>query len=183
MEIVDIVRSAAWYLGVLDKLDAYLDEDDDEWYTLAQDLLRAFNNVEKQLALEYLPLYEKEYFETETGEVCFDEFSYPVIRIVNVYNEQGEKQAFTLMPYYLRTTPGVLSIEYAYTPYEKDLYEQTDHHLHVAQPLYVYGILAEYYLSRGEFEQAAIWDKKYKDAISATYQTQKGKRMPSRGWV
>ena len=72
MGIVDILRSAAWYLGVLDKLDAYLDEEDDEWYTLAHDLLRAFNNVEKQLALEYLPLYEKEYFETETGEICFD---------------------------------------------------------------------------------------------------------------
>ncbi len=183
MEIVDIIRSAAWYIGVLDLVDAYLQDDEWDGYQTTQDLLRAFNNVEKQLALEYLPLIEKEGFNTETGEIFFEEFSYPVVRIVNVYDQQGEKQPFTLMPTYLQTSKGDLTIEYAYTPYEKDVYDQTDHQLCVAQPLYVFGVLAEYYLAKGAFEEAAVWDKKYKDAISASYRMQKGKRIAGRGWL
>ena len=183
MEIVDIIRSAAWYIGVLNMVDAYLQDDDEDGYLVAQDLLRAFNNVENQLALEYLPLTEKEGFYTETGEVLYEEFSFKVVRIINVYNAQGEKQPFTLMPTYLQTAKGDLTIEYTYTPYEKDIYDQTDHCLCVAQPLYVFGVLAEYYLAKGAFEEAAVWDKKYKDAISASYQMQKGKRIVGRGWL
>ena len=183
MEVIDIIRSAAWYAGALQQVDEYLEENEEEGMQTAQDLLRAFNVMEKQLALEYLPLVEKEEFETEEGEIYFNEFSYPAVRIINVYNEQGEKQAFTLTAWCIQTKPGRGFVEYAYTPYEKDFYDTTDHYLHVAQPLLVFGTLAEYYLARGEFQEAAIWDKKYKDAITQSYQMQKGKQMPSRGWL
>ena len=182
MEVADIIKSAAWYLGVLDRVEEYLDENEEDGEEIARDLLRAFNNMEKHLSLEYLPLYQKEGFDADIGEVYFDELSYPIVRIVNVYNEQGEKQPFTLQPYYLQTAPGVITVEYTYTPYEKDFYDETEHKLNVAQPLYVFGVLMEYYLARGDFEQAAVWEKRYKDAISVSYQMQKGKRMPSRGW-
>ncbi len=183
MEVVDIIRSAAWYAGVLELVDMYLDENEMDGYQATQDFLRAFNNVENQLALEYLPLVQKEAFETETGEVYFGEFSYKLVRIVKVYNEKGEELAFEIMPMYLQTQPGNIIVEYTYTPYEKDVYDTTEHCIYVAQPLYVYGMLAEYYTARGEFQEAAVWDKKYKDAISASYRMQKGKRVAGRRWL
>ena len=182
MDVIDIIRSAAWYAGVLRQVDMNLEEDEEEYKEVADDLLRAYNNVENELALNYLPLVEKEEFETEWGELVFNEFSYRVIHILNVYNEQGEKLKFELRPGCVLTKPGKIWVEYTYTPYEKDFYDTTEHQMFVAAPLFVFGMLAEFYLARGEFEEAAVWDKKYKEAISSSYQMQKGKRMPCRGW-
>lgn len=183
MDVIEIIRSAAWYAGVLDKVDLYLEDEEEEYKQFAHDLLRAYNNVESEIAMNYLPLVEKELFDTEDGELLFDNFSWRVIHILNVYNEQGGKQEFELRPWGVITKPGEIYVEYTYVPDEKDFYDTVSFQPFVAQPLFVFGILAEYYLVRGEFEEAAIWDKKYKDAISLSHQMQKGKRMPSRGWL
>lgn len=37
--------------------------------------------------------------------------------------------------------------------------------------LFAYGIAAEYCLACGLFEEAAVWDKKYKDALTAAYRS------------
>ena len=53
----------------------------------------------------------------------------------------------------------------------------------VSARLMSYGVASEYSLAVGAFEEAALWDKKYKDAISMLYKRGKGGRMPSRRWA
>ena len=102
MEVIELIRNAAWYVGVLEQVDAYLNDDEWEGQGYTQDLLRAFNNVENHLALEYFPLIEKEGFWLEDEDLFFDGFSNQVVHIINVYNDKGEKQdyqVFHKLPY------------------------------------------------------------------------------------
>ena len=90
---------------------------------------------------------------------------------------------FSVFPEYLKTDVGKVKIRYTYTPEEKVIKDDSDYVLYVSQRLFVYGILAEYCLGEGMFEEAAVWDKKYKDAIRAACKAVPCTRIKSRKWV
>ena len=183
MLVVDVVKLAAKNLRILDKLLSYLEEEDEDAKQVADDLLHAFNNVENELALDYFPLYEEEVVQTYNGLMYYMDFSYMPVRILDICDLNGKSVPFQLFPQYLITQPGEICMKYTYLPYAYKTYDdEVEQKLYVSEHLLACGIAAEYCTMHGLFESAAIWDKKYKDAIAATYRMKKGKRMPSRGW-
>ncbi len=150
---------------------------------LAEALLRCFNIVESELAVDYLPLFAEEEMETETGVVYYSELARSAVRVVKVTDAWGNETPFKLFPEYLKTQAGKVKIRYTYAPQEKTLDGSSDFLLYASVRLFAYGIAAEYSLSCGYFEDAAVWDKKYKDAIAAAYRKKPCKRIQSRRWV
>ena len=180
--VKEIVLSAAADVGVYEQVKAYFDGDNDS--TEANKLLRCFNLVESELALDYLPLYAEDTVYTETGTVPYTKLTRHAVRVVEVTDEWENKVAFRLFPEHLKTQAGgTLRIRYAYAPVEKTLHDDSDYHLWVSVRLFSYGVAAEYCLAHGLFEEAAVWDKKYKDAIAAACREKPTRIMQSRRWV
>lgn len=150
---------------------------------LAEALVRCFNIVESELAVDYLPLLFEEEFETETGVVYYSELARSVVRVVKVTDAWGNEAPFKLFPEYLKTQAGQVKVRYTYAPREKTLSDSSDYLLYASVRLFAYGIAAEYSLSCGYFEDAAVWDKKYKDAIAAVYRKKPCRKIQSRRWV
>ena len=148
-----------------------------------ENLLRCFNLIENELALDYLPLYQEEEIDTKTGAVYFSELRSSPVRIMRVEDEWGNSCPFKLFPDYLKTQAGKIVVRYSYLPKEKTINEQSDFVLQVSTRLFAYGMASEYTLSCGRFEEAVIWDKKYKDAISATYKSNPSRKIKARRWV
>lgn len=183
MTVKEILKAAAVELGMADEIDGYLNGVDASGNKVVADLLRCFNLVENELAIDYLPLYAEEEVETDTGAVFFAFLSKPVVRVIRVCDEWGNDAPFRLFPEYIKTQAGKIVVRYTYTPEEKGLEDDCDFPAYASLRLFAYGIASEYSLASGLFEESAVWDKKYKDAIQATYRSSTCRRIRSRRWV
>ena len=183
MTVKEVIFAAAAELGIYKEIQEYLDYGGTEGEKNAELLLTCFNIVENELALDYFPLYAEGEVHSLTGRVEFSSFDRSVIRILRVTDEEGNKLKYTLFPSYLKTEPGTLKIAYTYTPETKAFSDDGDFYLQVSVRLMAYGVAAEYATATGLYEEAAIWDKKYKDAIEAAYRARPAERMRSRRWA
>ena len=183
MTVKECVITAATELGIADEVQEYLDGSSAGGQKNAQLLLTCFNLVENELALDYLPLYAEDEMSSETGKIDFSALSMAAVRILRVSDEWGNSVPFQIFPAYLKTQPGKVRVAYTYTPEEKSMDGESDFKLQASVRLMAYGIAAEYTLATGLFEEYAVWDKKYKEAIDAAYKALPCKRMRSRRWA
>lgn len=180
----DAIVAAATELGIVDEVIAFLESDVETGKEATERLLHCFNLVENELALDYLPLKAETEMETETGVIHFSKLDRDVVRILKVQDEWGNEVPFKVFPEYVKTQQsGIVKITYAYTPKAKKLGEQSDFTLYASARLFAYGMAAQYALEIGSFEENAVWEKKYKDALKRTYRLYSGKVIRSRRWV
>ena len=183
MKVLDIILAAATELGIADEVNDYVSGGSENAKADTENLLRAFNLVENELALDYLPLRAEEEVETTTGAIEYSAFSRSVVRILQITDTWGNELEFKLFPDYVKTQCGKVRVCYTYTPTEKTFTDESEFHALVSVRLFAYGIASEFCLASGRFEEAAIWDKKYKQAIAAAYRAKPVKKISSRRWV
>lgn len=183
MTVVEIILASATELGIADDVQAYLDGESDVGEADTENLLRCFNLVENELALDYLPLLAEETVDSDTGAVFFNELSRDAFRIVKIVDANGNNVSFKIFPDYLKAQSGTLTITYAYAPKAKSLSDESDFKAYASVRLFAYGIATEYCLASGLFEEASVWSQKYKEAITATYRAHPNKVMKSRRWA
>ena len=183
MTVVEIILASATELGIADDVQAYLDGESNVGEADTENLLRCFNLVENELALDYLPLLAEEKVRTETGAVYFRELSRDASRIVKVVDGNGNSIPFKIFPDYLKAQSGELTITYAYAPKKKSISDESDFKAYASVRLFAYGIATEYCLASGLFEDASVWSQKFKEAITATYRAHPAKVMSSRRWA
>ena len=185
MTVKEIILAAANELGVAGEVEPFVmgESTDTEAGAKVKALLRCFNLVENEVALDYLPLLAEEELLSETGVVYYSSLSREAARVIGVWDEWGNAVPFTLFPDYLKTQPQKVLVRYTYLPREKTLADESDFTLNASVRLFAYGVAAEYALASGLFQEAAIWEKKYKDAIKAAYSSKPARRIRSRRWA
>ena len=185
MTVKEILLAAACLLGMEKEMQDFLSgvSTDENVEANANALLHCFNLVENEIALDYLPLLAEEEIESETGVIYYSSLSREAVRVLAVRDEWGNEAPFTLFPEYLKTQPGKVCVRYTYLPKEKTLEDKSDFTLNASVHMFSYGVAAEYALANGLFEEAAVWDKKYKDAIKAAYCSKPPRRIRSRRWA
>ncbi|MBQ4268819.1 MAG: hypothetical protein IJB97_04120 [Clostridia bacterium] len=182
MTVREVIKEAAEIVGA-EKVKAYIDSNVSGGERQTEVLLRCFNLVENELALDYLPLKCEETFQTQTGAIDYASLSKKAVRILSVKDESGNSVPFKTFPDRLKTQAGVLQVLYSYLPEEKTLSGESDFKTLASKRLFAYGVAAEYCLSCGLYEEAAVWDKKYKEAIAAVYKAHPPRRIASRRWI
>ena len=184
MTVKECVRLAAVNLGIAEEVNAFLNgENSQSGQKKTELLLSCFNTVENELALDYLPLIAEDTVSSDTGVVQYGALENSVVRVIAVFDQWGEAVKFNLFPAYLKTQPGQVKIRYAYTPVKKDIDGVSDYETRVSARLVAYGMAEEYALTTGLFEEGAVWNRKYKEAIEAAYATQPCARIRSRRWA
>ena len=183
IKVNDTIIAAALELGIADKVRLFLEQNDETGKEITKQLLHCFNIVENELALDYLPLKAETEVESQTGVIAYSALPKNVVRILKVQDEWGNDVPFKIYPEYLQAQSGTFKVTYSYTPEEKELGEESDFTLFASVRLFAFGMAAEYALMNGLYEDAAVWEKKYKDAIKRTYRLNVGKTVRSRRWV
>ena len=185
MTVKEIILAAACELGIGEGVESYLagGSKDAQAESNTKALLRCFNLVENEVALDYLPLLAEEEMTSDTGAIEYAALSREAVRVLSVRDEWGNEVPFTLFPDYLKTQPNKVCVRYTYLPKPKTLEDKSDFTLNASVRLFACGVAAEYALANGLFEEAAVWDKKYKDAIKAAYSSKPARRIRSRGWA
>ena len=183
MTVKEILLAAAYQLAIGEKVEAFFAGTSTDGEAQAKALLHCFNLVENEVALDYLPLLAEEEMESDTGVINYSSLSREAVRVLGVRDTWGNEVPFTLFPEYLKTQPQKVCVRYSYLPGKKNFEDKSDFSLNASVHLLSYGVAAEYALANGLFEEAAVWDKKYKDAIKAAYSAKPPRRIRSRRWA
>ena len=122
-----------------------------------EDLLTCFNVIECELALDYLPLYDT--YNCNSNIVNYSEFKYNPARIVMCNCE------YKIYPTHIQSKEIIKEIVYAYIPNQKELRDECSYGEEFLNCL-AFGIVCEYLTSQGFYEEAAMWNKKYKKEIN-----------------
>jgi hypothetical protein len=173
MTIKQIIKTTAVYLG-RDDIIAYLDGElfdtpEDVLKELEQEvnsLTKCANLVINQLATEYVPLKSIDVVRSDNGQILYTSFPSNPIDILAVYDVYGNKLEYKILPLYLLTKPEAVKVEYTYLPPEYNL-EETIAYTENKVPIRIiaYGVTAEYTMISGRFDEAILWDKRYKNSI------------------
>ena len=183
MKVKDILLSAALKLGIAEGVKTYFDEGDNTYEQEALLLLDCFSTVENDLALNYFPLRAEDLLRTVTGAVQFSAFAHSPVRIISVKNDEGKEVEFSVYPQYLKTGAGTFQVTYTYTPDKVAIEDEGNFGIAVPENLIVFGVLAEFCIVQGRFEEGTIWEKKYKEAIERVYKLGTCTRLKSRTWI
>ena len=183
MKVKDVVIMAATQLGIGDNIKTYLNGASTGYKAQAELLLHCFNLVENELALDYISLIKQETLAVSKGKLAYESFTSDVVRIVKVEDANGVSLPYKLFASYMEVDAEQVCVTYAYTPKVIVMTDESDFQAFVSERLFSYGMAAEYCMATGLYEEAVIWDKKYKEGIEAARRLARGGRMPSRGWA
>ncbi len=183
MQVKEVLSLAAALVGRDDlaaeaeNSDPYLDEE-------MKLLLKCYNIIENEIAIDYFPLKRKECFVPEEGVVYFSEFSRRPVFVSSV-EEEGTARAYRLFPdrIELSERAGEVTIVYAFAPEEKGIKEDSDFSGKVSARLMAFGVAAEFCLSRGLYPEASAFEGKYHDALRAANIFRRKLRLRARRWA
>lgn len=149
-------------------------------------LLRCYNLVENELALDYFPLKKTEEFLPHEQKIYYALFSRAPVDILRAEEEGGKETEFSLYPeYLLLSSPAEKKVKltYTYSPKEKEWDEECEVAGKISERLLSFGVACEFCLSRGQFAESATWEKRYSDALRAAHINRRRLRIRSRRWV
>lgn len=184
MKVKEVLEWAGIELGINDSVQTYLGGGSSDVGKLETErLLTAYNLVENELALDYFALLAKETFENADGAIAFTAFANDPVQVLSVESvEKGEDVAFSIYIDHLEVE-GKVVVAYRYAPKTKDVEDDCEIAERVTKHMLVFGVVANYLASVGEYGQASAWEKKYKSAIVLAQGISKSKRIASRSWV
>ncbi len=147
-------------------------------------LLRCYNLVENEIALEYLPLKREDVVHTQTCRLSFLSLSYAPVELISVKDDGGNDLPYTCYPDGIVLNRAcVAHVYYSYSPAEKKWSDEGSFSGKVSARLLALGVTCEFCLSRGQFSEAAVWQKRYQEALRAAAFRRRKRVMRSRRWI
>ena len=175
--VKDAVLCAAGLLGIEESVEKFFGSSvTQEERDMVDGLTECFNIVENELAMDYLPLVYEESILADGKTFGYAGFQKSVLGIVAVLDEDGNRVHFKQAADGLKIPEGSYTVRYTALPAKKAMGDCSEYSVGVSERVFAYGIAAEYCLHKGYAEEAAVWEKKYKQAL-------KGVRKTSGSWT
>jgi hypothetical protein len=187
LNIKDIVMAAATLINREDICNYLLGVETDDLSAAKKDtdiMLRCFNLIENEIALEYKPLIFSENITTENGIINFDILSKQILEVIKVEDESENKISYKLFHTYLKTKPENVVLYYSFIPEKKELTSISDYlENEIPQRTMAMGIACEFSLISAMYDEAVMWDKRYKDSLERISSKKVKQVMPARRWI
>lgn len=170
-----------------EELTAYLNNqsstDEERIKSDAKLLLKCFNLVTDEISREYFTLTEIETFTPVNGEISFEKFTFNPVLIKSVKGYDYSNVKYKINPVKIFTDAKV-TVEYAYACPERNLDDKCDFTAtKISKRILAYGVVYEYLLIKGAFEEAVAWRDKYQTGLRSVLSVNKSKKVKAREWV
>lgn len=181
MTVSDVVCSAIKILGNSD-LYEYISSGSNgqEVYDNDKELLLLAYNQAIEVAINYCPLVYTETFSPSNGSVKYQKFKYNPYKILKVTSSNS--QTVEILPTEIKANSQI-SVEYVYVP---TALKFDDAFVYEFTPLSVvdvaYGILSEYLIYKGRFEEASVYLDKFITALKNGSSIKKVGKLNQRVW-
>lgn len=196
----DLIYAVASYLrmdDVCDYLDSLNQEEtgiivtDSETFLTEPKEIKLLTNLTNlvlgQILREYMPLYTEEIVSSNANcEISFSSFSKKVNQIINVSFVDGLNSTFRIFPEYIKvgSPQEKYVVKYSYLPEEiTNFNAPIEKPISLSENTIALGVCAEYCLIEMLYDEADMWEAKFKESLQNTIRKLREKRLPSRGWI
>lgn len=182
MTVSDVVCLAIKMLGDLD-FYAYLSgkSGEQEVYLNDKELLLIAYNQAIETAVNYCPLVHVQTLSPTSGTVKYQKFTYNPYKILKITTTDS-LQSVEILPTEIKTNAKI-TVEYVYVPTAIAL---TDNFVYEFSPLsksdVAYGVLSEYLIYKGRFEEASAYLDKFITALKNSSGIKRTGNVKSRVW-
>jgi hypothetical protein len=148
----------------------------------AELLLKCYNLVADEISREYFLLTYEETFTPENGEISYLKFTKNPVLIKSVNYLNGVEANCSINPVSIYVNKPV-KVTYAYACDEKTLNDISDFTAtKISKRVLAYGVVVEYSLIKGMYEQAVTWRDKYRESLQSCLGVKKSRKIKARKW-
>ena len=188
MQVKEILALAAQNVGRTDLKNALALSEENREESAKEEissLLRCYNFVENEIALEYFPLKAEETFEESGGKLRYTLFSRAPVFVHNVNSASGLAVDFKTFPTYLSLPEGIgrVTVSYSYAPETKTESDECAFCERVSARLMSYGVASEFMMSSARYSEADMWQRRYQEALRAAGILRRRACVRARRWV
>lgn len=192
MKIRDIAELAAVLLQKHDLINSgvfAMTEDNDELHNALENnrelklLVRCVNLVAKEVACDYIPLLHTQTMTAVDGKILYPDFEKTLLEVRSVKDKKGENVRFFTLPDYIAVEDGCFEVSYAFIPSDKGFLDDMDFSgTKASDRVFAYGAAAEFCLVCGAYDEALMWERRYKDALMVATHKANQVILPARRW-
>lgn len=177
MKLRESIQLAAAALNLSDVLGRELNDTDKLLITCA-------NNCVDEIASEYLPIKKQKTVTVKDGVIAYGELDETVYDVLDVRDNRGNVVEFCLQPSNIKVErDGEYTVCYCTRPPALGLDDEVPFELKLSPRVLSYGIIAEYLLFGGFYEEAVTYDARFKDALKRATGGFGEKRIRLRRWL
>lgn len=187
MVVKNIIRLVAEILDLRDVV-GYIDGDVEISDSIDKDinnLMLAVNLVNNTIASSYLELVDRVKINVDGDKVAYKDIAdKSIIEIKSVCTSQGKPLDYKVLPDGLQVAhyQGECVVEYTYFPDTVKFEDSIDYYLKVNETTFAIGVAGEFLYIKGDFNNAYMWDKRFKNAIFNLIRPKRNIVLPAKRW-
>ncbi len=143
--------------------------------------LKCFNLVNNEIASEFVPIKKIEQFDVESGKVLFSKFSNKPYKILYVKNSLGKKMRFKVFQDHIVVFCKKAIIAYTILPENLTATDMVE--TFIPERIYAYGLAREYLFFKAMFDDAEIFEERFKNSLEIICRASVHSKMPRRRWI
>ncbi len=189
MNAKNILKISSLFLNLSDEFEAFIEktaepnaENEKEFNTL----LKCLNLVLDELASDYLPILHKQQVFVENNKIYLDDLQKSLKEVFAVRIPSNLKKVeFKQFPGFIEVKGnGFLEIIYSINPDYLEIDSEADYfNGRVSDKCFALGVASEYSFINGFYEEAEIWDKRFKDSLINACRKKSEISLPKRRWL
>ena len=144
-------------------------------------LINCFNLVRNEIAVEYMPVLVRETLNATDFKIMISNFSNPILEIVSVKDAKGRNVKYKKFDDYIMVFANEVDIIYKTMPSALTI-SQTFLST-IPERVYAYGVAREYYFNQTLFDDAEIWEERFKNSLQILTRKKCEIKMPNRRWI
>ncbi|MBR5439615.1 MAG: hypothetical protein IKV61_05305 [Clostridia bacterium] len=187
MTVKDILKTATTLLNRGDIKNYINGEAVNDYIQVEEDfnlLLDCYNLVEEEIATDYYRLKDTQTFTVVDGVIKCENFSKNVLAILSVKGLNGNAVNAEIKPDGIYTNEKNVVVEYVYVPSQKSIDENSSFFgTLITKRAIALGVITEFSLIKGDYEEAVTWHKKYITALTNCLASKKVKKIKERKWL
>ncbi len=188
MSVKDIIKLVAIYLQQEDILElsemgGEVTEPTDLTEKNLELLTRCLNLVYDEVATDYLPLKTVEELTVTDGVIELDTLTKRLINVIRLTDVNDCSVRYKLYPTSIETSTGNVNLEYSYMPDSVTIDDDIESFSgKLTKRIIAYGVASEYCLISGLYDEASLWEKRFKDALLIASRKKSDVTVKARRW-
>ena len=148
---------------------------------MVADLVDKFNLTREEIASEYQPILKREEFEVKNFKLPFSSFSSSPLQIFSVKDKLGRNVNYKIFDDYIFVCGK--NVEVIFSTLALPLSIDDEFTTTLPERVYAYGTAREYYFSNSHYDDANMWEGRFKGSLEILLRRQSQVVLPKRRWL
>ncbi|MBQ8444632.1 MAG: hypothetical protein IJX25_04700 [Clostridia bacterium] len=183
MKVKDVIIKACDFVNKDDLAKSLVDGSalSEEDFSLQEKLVKCFNLIREEIASEYQPILQVEKFTVKNFKLELSSFSNDVLEIYSIKDKYGRNVHYKIFDGYIFVCGKEVEVIYS-TP-ASTLTIDDDFSSSLPERIFAYGVAREYFFINSLYEDANIWEERFKGSLQIMLRRKSEIKMPRRSWI